>query len=306
MTIFKTSQHSTPRTFLSGPLLLQYLQVMTKYIVAAIVLFSSFLPHLSAEESRDTSPSPLVGFWDNTIESHTGVNSLWHIGSLAATGIMFMTPVDQKVMEADKNYFGDTVNIGALIVGTWWHVLPAAIVYWTTDNTEHKYASSAVVQAVGISFLVTTTEKFIFGRPFIDKGDDRKPGFLPVRTSRDARDFYPFQSPSGLWPSGHTATAFAAASALAAFYQDDDSFIPIAILAYSASALMGYAMIDGNIHWASDVVAGVLIGHAIGWTVGSDFKNRYDGTQKAARLTQPSFIPLIAHKTYGVMVTIGY
>ncbi len=291
---------------------------MKSTLALALILLLVPVPSLFAEEPREASPaisapsavspSPFVGFWTNMIESHTGRNSLWHLGALGATAAMIATPADQLVVEADKNFFGDAFNTGALIVGTWWHVLPAAVVYWSTDTPEYKYASGAVIQAVGVTFLVTTAEKFAFGRPFIDDGDKDLPSYLPFRKSTDARDFYPFQNLGGLWPSGHTATAFAAASALAAFYRDDESFLPFAVLAYAASALMGYAMIDGNIHWASDVVAGALIGHAIGWTIGKDFRSRLNksASSRSARATPPSFVPLISDGGYGFMVSVAY
>jgi membrane-associated phospholipid phosphatase len=277
----------------------------------AIALILSLLPThgLHAEEAKDASSSPVVGFWGNTLKSHTGWNSLWHLGALGATGVMIIGQVDQDIADADKNYFGDAFNTGALVVGTWWHILPAAIVYWTTDDEQNKYAAASVVQAVGSTFLVTTTEKLVLGRAFIDKGDDRGPSYLPFRKSTDARDFYPFQNLGGLWPSGHTATAFAAASALTSFYKNDESFVKIAVLTYAASAFMGYAMIDGNIHWASDVVAGALIGHAIGWTIGKDFRSRYNrsaATRTANTTVRPSFVPLISNYTYGFMVNVKY
>ena len=69
---------------------------------------------------------------------------------------------------------------------------------------------------------------------------------------------------------------------------------------------MGYAMIDGNIHWASDVVAGVLIGHAIGWTVGTDFRSRYGGRNATQGKERPSFIPVIANGSYGFQMRVPY
>jgi membrane-associated phospholipid phosphatase len=261
---------------------------------------------LAAEEPREASPSPVVGFWGNTLESHAGWNSLWHIAAVGATATMVVTPIDQTVVDADKNHLGNAFSAGALFVGTWWHILPAAIVYWATDNPEYKYASGAVVQAVGISFMVTTAEKLIVGRAFIDTGETDIPDYLPIRKSSDADDFYPFQNLGGLWPSGHTATAFAAASALTAFYKDDESFYKIAIVTYAASALMGFAMIDGNSHWASDVVAGALIGHAIGWTVGKDFRSRYGGRNPSRAAQRPSFVPIISNGKYGFQVRVAY
>ena len=277
---------------------------MKKYLLTAILLVHLIPRNLPAEEPAKSSPSPFEGFLTNTIDSHTGTNALWHLGAIGTTALMIATPIDHNIVDTDKNYLGDAFDTGALLVGNVWHILPAVIVYWATDTPEYKYASGAVVQAVGISFLVTTTEKFVFGRAFIDKGDDDLPGYLPFRQSRDARAFYPFQNLGGLWPSGHTATAFAAASALTAFFKDDPSFRKYTMLAYAAAALMGYAMIDGNIHWASDVAAGVLIGHAIGWTVGSDFRTRYRGNKKTGVDKRPSFIPVIGNGSYGFQMRV--
>jgi membrane-associated phospholipid phosphatase len=279
---------------------------MKKYLLTAILLAQLIPWNLPAEQPSGPSPSPVTGFLTNTINSHIGKNAFWHLGAVGATALMIATPIDQNIVDTDKNYLGDAFDTGALLVGNVWHILPAAIVYWATDTPEYKYASGAVVQAVGISFLVTTTEKFVFGRAFIDRGDDHAGGNFPLRKSRDAHDFYPFQNIGGLWPSGHTATAFAAASALTAFYKDDPSFREFAVLTYAAAALMGYAMIDGNIHWASDVVAGVLIGHAIGWTVGTDFRSRYGGRNATQGKERPSFIPVIANGSYGFQMRVPY
>lgn len=277
---------------------------LIKYILLVLILTHVTSVNLVAEDTKKNSPSPAVGFWTNTLGSHTGRNSLWHLAAIGATGLMIMLPVDQAIVKTNKNYLGNTFNKGALVVGNIWHIIPAAIVYWTTDTLQYKYAAGAVVQAVGISFLVTTTEKFIVGRAFIDMDDNNESDFLRFRRSSDARDFYPFQNLIGFWPSGHTATAFATASALTAFYKNDDSLFKVAFLAYAVSTLMGFAMIDGNLHWASDVIAGALIGHAIGWTVGTDFRKRFGGTSTAKTKQQPTFIPLIANRNYGFQISV--
>jgi membrane-associated phospholipid phosphatase len=77
------------------------------------------------------------------------------------------------------------------------------------------------------------------------------------------------------WPSGHTATAVAFVSALVAFYPEKRWIAPVG---YAVAALMGVAMIDGDFHWPSDVVAGALLGHAVGWTVGLSFRRAYAAT----------------------------
>jgi len=279
---------------------------LKKSILIVLILAQLMTKNLVAEQRKESSPSLAVGFWSNIKESHIGKNALWHLGAVGATGLMIITPVDQAIVETNKNYLGNTFNKGALVLGNFWHILPAALVYWATDTPEYKYASGAVVQAVGISFLVTTTEKFIVGRAFIDMDDNNESDFLRFRRSNDARAFYPFQNLIGFWPSGHTATAFATASALTAFNKNDDSLFKVAFLAYTVSILMGFSMIDGNLHWASDVIAGALIGHAIGWTVGTDFRKRYAGSKIANMNERPTFIPVIANGSYGFQMRVPY
>jgi hypothetical protein len=35
-------------------------------------------------------------------------------------------------------------------------------------------------------------------------------------------------------------------------------------------------MIEGDYHWLSDIVAGALIGHIVGWVVGKQMRAAYD------------------------------
>ncbi len=60
------------------------------------------------------------------------------------------------------------------------------------------------------------------------------------------------------FPSGHTATAFAAAEFLRKEYQDVSPWYGIA--GYAAAAATGYLRMYNNKHWLSDVVAGAGIG----------------------------------------------
>ena len=39
---------------------------------------------------------------------------------------------------------------------------------------------------------------------------------------------------------------------------------------------VGFGMIEGDYHWLSDVVAGGLMGHVIGWVIGRAFRKRFD------------------------------
>ena len=87
------------------------------------------------------------------------------------------------------------------------------------------------------------------------------------------------------WPSSHTATAFAMATALIGLYPDN---IAVKIGGLTYASLIGVG-VSTNIHWLSDVVAGGLIGYAIGTIVGNDYRNLLSHTQE--------------EKSYGLYIT---
>jgi len=62
------------------------------------------------------------------------------------------------------------------------------------------------------------------------------------------------------FPSGHATGAFAFASVIAGHY--DSSWV--ATTAYTIASLVGVARVEQDAHWASDVIAGGLIGGLIG------------------------------------------
>lgn len=72
--------------------------------------------------------------------------------------------------------------------------------------------------------------------------------------------FQPFGGEGQSFPSGETTQAFAVASAVAAHYDE----LWIKASAYGVASLVGFARIYQNGHWASDVVAGALIGAVVG------------------------------------------
>lgn len=82
------------------------------------------------------------------------------------------------------------------------------------------------------------------------------------RDERGSHDFRPFSGQDG-FPSGHTAQAFAMASAFA--LHSDSPWAGGA--AYGLAGLVGLARLETRDHYTSDVVAGALLGTAIGRAV---------------------------------------
>lgn len=65
------------------------------------------------------------------------------------------------------------------------------------------------------------------------------------------------------FPSGHTTQAFAIASVIASHYDSR----AVKTVAYGLAGVVGWARMENNAHYASDVVAGALIGTLVGRTV---------------------------------------
>jgi membrane-associated phospholipid phosphatase len=69
------------------------------------------------------------------------------------------------------------------------------------------------------------------------------------------------------WPSGHTMSAFATAATIAEIYKNN-IFLKAAFYSYAVIMGLGVSL---NVHWVSDVIAGALMGYAIGTTIGRSF-----------------------------------
>lgn len=76
--------------------------------------------------------------------------------------------------------------------------------------------------------------------------------------------FHSFNSKYDSFPSGHSTNAFAIASAVATRY-DDSRYIPA--IAYGLATSVAIARVHDRVHFASDVLAGGMIGHAIGRSI---------------------------------------
>lgn len=107
---------------------------------------------------------------------------------------------------------------------------------------------SIAATAIGPGIIVNTT-KYLVGRARPTDG-------------KGAYDFQPFSGHDSFM-SGHTTEAFALASVISEHYPDPW----VKVTAYALAGTVGYARLNNNRHWTSDVLVGAVVGTYVGKTV---------------------------------------
>lgn len=261
---------------------------MRRFALALGLVLTAFSP-VRADEPTPVQPWEYLG--EGFIGSYTGPSLIWHASAVAVTPPLVFG-LDAQVQEwfqkpgAGRESFAQaTFAFGAVAPilipgGVWLGGLLA-------DAPELATAGAAMVQAAAVQAVIITTLKWLTDRagPYPD-GDPkrRRASSSWFHDSKDPNDFNfnPFDIAGGLrWPSGHTASNIAIVSALVAFYPDEPW---LAAIGYPIALAIGIGMIEGDYHWLSDVVAGGLMGHAIGWSIGRNFRKRYDARRNGTPL----------------------
>ena len=179
------------------------------------------------------------------------------------------TPGEDKFMRQWQE-FGNYYAFGALAAFDAWGELGGDV---RAKNT----AMDGIAASIIAGGLITPALKIVVGRE------------RPSTTSAAFR-FKPFSNNSS-FPSGHATEAFAVATAIAENY-------PawwVQVLAYGTAGLVGYARVEQNSHFASDVVAGSLVG----WSVARGVVHRNDGPPDPGKLT---WTPYFSGKGAGVVL----
>ena len=212
----------------------------------------------------------------NTLHSFTHNYGLNFIGAGVGTWIMIETGLDWNWNRlAYNNSWMPKTGSSANIIG---YVVPGVtpIAFYLTGiavrDTRMQITGLALTQSLMITLLIQTPLKIATGRtwPGIVDGWDSPRSRRSSQPHDYSREFNWFNLDSiGGWPSGHTANAFAAAATIAQIYHEKTA-LKIAVYAYASILGLGMSIYD---HWASDVLAGALIGAAVGTTVGRSFRN---------------------------------
>ncbi|MDQ2772878.1 MAG: phosphatase PAP2 family protein [Bacteroidota bacterium] len=154
----------------------------------------------------------------------------------------------------------DNLNSTFYYLGDGWTHLAVASSFWIyggikKDNRALR-TSSELGEAIFSTGLVVQGLKRITGRqsPFTaskDRGEwDLFPSYSVYQNSVPSHDAF---------PTGHLATAMATVTVIAENYPEYHFIRPVG---YSLMGLLGYAMLNNGVHWASDYPVGIALGYA--------------------------------------------
>lgn len=128
-----------------------------------------------------------------------------------------------------------------------WSVISAALI--ATGGRRGRRAAVRGMSAIAVASLTANvTMKFTFQR--------HRPGRLPGPEARRI----PMPA-STSFPSGHTASAFAFAAAVA------DDIPELALPLYGLAIAVAYSRVHTGVHYPTDVLAGELLGVTVGATI---------------------------------------
>ncbi len=139
-----------------------------------------------------------------------------------------------------KDTFFDIFNRG----GDGLTVLAGDALLFSLGGEKEKKTAVSVVEGLAVAGAITNVIKIICGRE------------RPSQTD-DSLAFTWFTFDDAAYPSGHTTTAFVAATIIGDRYD-------IGWITYPAAALTGIARIYRGAHWPSDVLLGAVIGIVTG------------------------------------------
>jgi membrane-associated phospholipid phosphatase len=173
----------------------------------------------------------------------------WYHGAIALGALTLLLQVDEPIdgfiqdrrskasddLASSLRHFGQPEVYGTITLGMIGSGLIGA-------NPELTRAGGRLATTLALSALTAGGIKLLLGRPRPDQ-------------SSDIDGFVPFSGQEAM-PSGHTAMAFALATALA----DEIHSSWASVGLYTLATGVGWSRLNDNRHWLSDVGAGAVIG----------------------------------------------
>ena len=246
-----------------------------------VTLPASEYPRLLWTDIKTTATAPAR--WDRKDWLTFSVESLAVVGTAAA--------VDRPVRDWTQRNTGASWEKFANRfepLGAEWSFAVIGAFYLDGRLLDNPRAENTAVDALSASIvaagIVSPILKIAAGRARPNAG-------------KGVYSFKPFSGGKS-FPSGHTTQAFAIASVVASHYHS----LWVAGTAYTAAGLVGLARIDHNAHFASDVLAGAIIGTTIGRaTVRLNEGERLEWSGHPVTLA-----PMITPDTTGLLVSVDF
>lgn len=208
-----------------------------------------------SDSPASTEPAPRQTFLTDGVDLFTAPLRMdkddAKLTLLAGGLIGGMTFFDKKIKEnlfpsrnndpaVDMRYLGDYGQVAGPVVGTVF-----ALHGWLEDDPKSKETAYLSYETFIWSGAVGEVFKYAVGR--------ERPS-----TSDDPFVFHPAKGDSS-FPSGHTTEAFAAATVFSEQYP----YWAVIIPSYAAASTVGVSRLRANKHWASDVMAGAILGTTV-------------------------------------------
>lgn len=151
----------------------------------------------------------------------------------------------RSIQDARSPLTDDLATVGNAF-GDGRYALPVVGGTWLAGRLLHAPAIERIGRRAGLAYLAGGAATFVLqeavGRSRPNEGGD-------------ASEYHPFSGHAS-FPSGHTTVVFAMATALA----DETPHRWVRVLLYSGATLTGFARMNDDRHWLSDVVAGAIVG----------------------------------------------
>ena len=202
-------------------------------------------PALVVDDIQHVVSAPLR--WNETEWQQAGWASLGILGTAVIIDRPLQTEMrrhapnnNRAIVQVER--FGAQYAVG--VVGAFYAVGLAG------NGTAAQVAQDGLAASLIASGLISPAIKLAVGRS--------RP-----RANLGSANFHPFTDPNASFPSGHTTEAFTLAAVISEHY--DERWIQVS--AYSVAGLVGLARNYHDAHFASDVLAGALIGTLVGQSV---------------------------------------
>lgn len=225
------------------------MRVIPRPLALLLAATCACVPGLAAQEAAGRSPAAPAEVVPRPASEDSARVLRWSDGVIAVGGLSALMLLDHPVQRyAVQNSGAGADNVASVVrhFGQADVILPVTAGIVATGLLLHRPEVTRAGGRVALSLFLaagaTEGAKLAFGRPRPEQ-------------SLDADGYAPLSGQVSM-PSGHTAMAFAFATALS-----DEIHRPLATVGlYGLATAVGWSRINDNQHWLSDVATGALLG----------------------------------------------